>query len=121
MNDLISDKPTPTKILARRGVKAVGYIAGGICFFVLGALPPIAGIIAGAVAGVVGVGALLSKDPDDRKPGLVVTAAGALAILSKVGIVRPFAATLLGIGALGLLGLGIWNGIKFILGLRSRR
>ncbi|MDR0554142.1 MAG: hypothetical protein LBG76_05015 [Treponema sp.] len=120
MHDLVPEHPASTKELARQGVSAVGCIAGGIGLFVLGALPPIIGIIAGAVVGVVGISALLSKDPDDRKPGLVVTVAGGLAILSKIGIIKPFAATFLGIGALGLLGLGIWNGIKFLKGLKSR-
>lgn len=112
--------PASRAALAKQGVTAVGCIAGGIGLLVLGALPPIAGIIAGAAAGVLGIGGLLSKDPDDRKPGLIVTAAGSLAILSKVGIIKPLAATFLGIGALGLLGLGIWNGFKFLKGLKSR-
>jgi hypothetical protein len=120
MNDLEPSYPPSTKELAREGVSAIGGIVGGIALFVLGALPPIAGIIAGAVVAAVGIGALLSKDPEDRKPGLVVTIGGALAVFSKVGLVKPLAATLLGIGALGLLGLGIWNGIKFLKGLKSR-
>jgi hypothetical protein len=120
MNDLEPAYPGSTKKLAKQGVSAVGGIAGGIVLFVLGALPPVAGIIAGAVVTAVGIGALLSRDPEDRKPGLLVTIGGALAIFSKVGIVRPLAGTLLGIGALGLLALGIWNGIKFLKGLKSR-
>jgi hypothetical protein len=120
MNDLEPSYPPSTKELAKQGVSAVAGIAGGVALFVLGALPPIAGIIAGAVVAVVGISGLLSKDPEDKKPGMVVTIGGALAIFSKVGLVRPLAGTLLGIGALGLLALGIWNGIKFLKGLKSR-
>jgi hypothetical protein len=111
---------TPTNVLAKQGVAAVAGIVGGVGLLILGALPPIIGIAAGAVVGVVGIGALLSKDPEDRKPGFIVTAAGALSILSKIGVVRPLAGTFLGIGAIGLLALGIWNGIKFLKGLKSR-
>jgi hypothetical protein len=120
MNDIVPGEPVPSNVLAKQGVAAVGSLIGGVGLLILGALPPIIAIIAGAVVGFIGVGAILSKDPDDRKPGIIVTAAGALSILSKIGIVRPFAATLLGIGAFGLLGLGIWNAIKFIKGLKSR-
>jgi hypothetical protein len=87
---------------------------------ILGALPAPLGIIAGAAAGIVGIGGILSKDPSDRKPGFIAAAAGGLAILSRIGVVRPLAGTLLGIGAVGLLALGIWNGVKFLLGLKSR-
>jgi hypothetical protein len=121
MSDLIPGGGyTPTNVLAKQGVIAIGGIAGGIGLLIMGALPPIIGIIAGAAVGVVGIGALLSKDREDRKPGLIVAVAGGLSILSKIGIVRPLAGTLLGIGAIGLLGLGIWNGIKFLKGLKSR-
>jgi hypothetical protein len=111
---------TPTNVLAKQGVAAVGGLVGGVGLLILGALPPLVGIIAGGIVGVVGVGALLSKDPEDRKPGIIVTAAGALSILSKIGIIRPLAGTLLGIGAIGLLALGVLNGIKFLKGLKSR-
>jgi hypothetical protein len=64
----------------------------------------------------------MTKDPDDRKPGILAAVAGGLAVLSRVPI-KPLAAlsgTLLGISALGLLALGVWNGIKFIKGLKGR-
>jgi hypothetical protein len=121
MGDLIPGGDyTPTQVLAKQGLTAVGGIAGGLVLLVMGALPPIVGIIAGAVVGVVGIGALLSGDKDDRKPGIVAAAAGGLSILSKIGIVRPLAGTLLGIGAIGLLAMGVWNGIKFLRGLKNR-
>jgi hypothetical protein len=121
MSDLIPGGDyTPTQVLAKQGLTAVGGIAGGIVLLIMGALPPIAGIIAGAVVGVVGIGAVLSGDKDDRKPGIVAAAAGGLSILSKIGIVRPLAGSLLGIGAIGLLAMGVWNGVKFLRGLKNR-
>ncbi|MDR3343626.1 MAG: hypothetical protein LBT14_12770 [Treponema sp.] len=111
---------TPTNVLAKQGVAAIGGIAGGIALFIMGALPSIAGIMVGGVVGVVGIGAFLSKDPEDKKPGLVMAVAGALAVFSKIGAVRPLAGTLLGIGALGLFAMGVWKGIKFLKGLKSR-
>jgi hypothetical protein len=100
----------------------VGGIAGGVLLLVLGALPPVVGIIAGAVVGVVGLGALFSRDPGDRRPGMVITAAGLLGILAKapIPLIRPLAGFALTIGAVGLLGLGIWKGIQFLSGLKSR-
>jgi hypothetical protein len=80
------------------------------------------GLVLGAAAGIVGITALLSKDPDDKKPGVIITAAGVLVILSKTGIpvLRSLAPTLLSIGAVGLLVMGVWKAIKFFRGLRSR-
>jgi hypothetical protein len=111
---------TPTSVLAKQGITAVGGIVGGVALAIMGALPPFIGIVAGVVVGVVGIGGIMSKDPEDRKPGLLAAAAGALSILARVGIFRPVAGTLLGISALGLLAMGIWNGVKFIRGLKGR-
>ncbi|GHU99721.1 hypothetical protein FACS189483_09290 [Spirochaetia bacterium] len=114
------DSHVSTDVLAKRGVTAIGSLIGGSGLLVLGVLPPIMGLVAGGIVGVVGISGLISKDPEDRKPALLVTMAGALAVFSKVPIVRPVAATLLGLGAIGLIGLGIYNGIKFLKGLKSR-
>ncbi|MDR3171086.1 MAG: hypothetical protein LBU17_05570 [Treponema sp.] len=111
---------TPTRVLTKQGVTAVGGIVGGVALFIMGALPPIAGIVVGGVVGVAGIVTFLSKDPADKKPGLMIAAAGALSVFSRIGAVRPLAGTLLGIGAIGLLAVGIWNGIKFLKGLKSR-
>jgi hypothetical protein len=120
MNDLEPTYPTSTKKLAKQGVSAICGIAGGIALFILQALPPVAGIVVGAVVTAVGIGAFLSQDPEDKKPGLLAVVGGALAIFSRVGFLRLVAGTLLSIGALGLLVLGIWNGIKFLKGLKNR-
>jgi hypothetical protein len=122
MNDI--EPYGSTKNLAKQGVAAIGMIAGGVFLFIMEALARfrVLGLVMGAAAGLVGITALLSKDPDDKKPGFIITAAGVLVILSKTGIpvLRSLAPTLLSIGAVGLLVMGIWKGIKFFKGLRSR-
>jgi hypothetical protein len=123
MNDIEKrEEYTPTNVLAKQGVTAIGSLIGGAGLLIAGALPPVMGIIVGAVIGVVGIGAAMSRDPDDRKPGIIAAAGGGLTILSKIGIgiVRPLAGTLLSVGAIGLLVMGVWNGIKFLKGLKSR-
>ncbi|MDR2049792.1 MAG: hypothetical protein LBP69_10095 [Treponema sp.] len=115
MNDIV-----PVNEVAKRGVAAVGGIAGGIILFVLGSLPPVAGIIAGAVIGIAGIAVLSSKDPADKLPGLVTVAAGALAVVSRFPLVGGAARFLLGAGAAALLAVGIWNAIKFFKGMKSR-
>jgi hypothetical protein len=112
---------TPTTVLAKQGVTAVSCLAGGAVLLLLNVLPPVMGIAAGVLVSFVGIGALISKDLDDRKGGIIVTAAGALSILARIPMTRRFAAPLLGLAAVGLIGLGIWKGIQFIRGLKSRR
>jgi hypothetical protein len=124
MSDLIpgGDDHTPTSVLAKQGVTAVACLIGGVGLNIIRALPGIIGITAGVIVGVVGIGGAMSKDADDRKPGMLAAVAGGLAVLSRVPI-KPLAAlagTLLSISALGLVAMGIWNGIKFVKGLKGR-
>ena len=126
MNDVEKRKDNypSTSSLAKLGIGAVGCTAGGIFLFILQAVArsTVPGLIIGAVISAVGLVSLRSKDPADRLPGAVITAAGALTLLSKIRI--PFiggvAGTLLSIGAIGLLAMGVWNGIKFFKGLKKR-
>jgi hypothetical protein len=126
MNELEDRRgPVPARVLEKRGVAAIANMAGGILLFVLGLVGsrfPIAGMILGILTAIAGCAALSSKDSGDRKPGAILTAGGILAILSRAGaqFFRPLAGTLLSIGAVGLMALGIWNGIQFIRGLKSR-
>ncbi|MDR2480416.1 MAG: hypothetical protein LBD48_14055 [Treponema sp.] len=119
-----TDAYPSTPALARRGLTAVACTAGGVFLLILQAIAPfkVLGLAAGALACIIGIVSLLSKDPADRKAGAVITGAGVLVMLSKSG--RPFiqaaAGTLLGIGAVGLLAMGIINGIKFLGGLKQR-
>jgi hypothetical protein len=98
---------------------AIG-IVGGAGLFILGGLGTVLGVIAGVVVGAIGLASLSSKDPADKTAGTVITAAGALAIASKIPIFGGLAKFALGLGAVALLGTGIWYGIKFLKGLKAR-
>jgi hypothetical protein len=74
----------------------------------------------GAIVCALGISAMTSKDRSDHKPGLIIASAGVLVFLSKVRVFAPIAGTLLSIGAVGLLAMGLLNGIKFLIGLRNR-
>ena len=108
--------------LSKLGITAIGYSAGGIFLFLLQAFARFRGlgIVIGALVCIIGIASFTSKDPADRKAGAIIMTAGVLAILSKIPAVAPIAGTLLSIGAVGLLALGIWNGIKFFIGLKKR-
>jgi MFS superfamily sulfate permease-like transporter len=122
MGDLVPEgEYTPTAVLAKQGVAAVGCLAGGAGLLVLQILPPIMGIAAGALATFVGAGALVSKDADDKKGGLIVTAAGLLSVLARIPVTRRFAAPLMALAAAGLIIWGAVKGIKFIKGLRNMK
>jgi hypothetical protein len=113
----------PANVLSKQGVTAVGGILGGVVLNVARLLPWIVSVPLGVIAAAVGLSALRSRDPSDRFPGLIITAAGALTVLAKLPAVKflwPVAGTLLGIGAVGLFALGIWNLVKFVKGLKSR-
>jgi hypothetical protein len=125
VNDIEPIEPYgSTKNLTKQGVAAFGMIGGGIFLFVMEFLirVPVVGLVLGVVTGIVGISALLSKDPDDKKPGIIITLAGLLVILSKTKIpfIHALAPTLLSIGAVGLLVMGVWRGIQFFRGLKNR-
>jgi hypothetical protein len=114
----------PRRNLEKIGFSAVANLAGGLFFFVLailGARLPVLGIILGGISAIAGLLAIFSKDPADRKAGIILAAGGALTIFSRAGAAffRPLAGTLLSIGGVGLFAMGIWNGIKFLKGLKS--
>jgi hypothetical protein len=116
---------TPVRNLEKTGVAAIADIAGGLFLFILAILGGrflIIGIILGVISSLVGLAAICSKDPVDRKAGAILAAGGVLKIFSRAGaaFIRPLAGTLLSIGAFGLFAMGIWNGIKFLLGLKNR-
>jgi hypothetical protein len=128
MNDIEPRKElTPANVLAKQGVSAVAQIAGGLLILIMhvfsARLLPL-GIVFGLIIGGVGLGALLSKDPEDKKPGTILTIAGILKLAFHVGvipIVKSLAGTLLTVSSLGLLAMGIWNGIRFLTGLKNRK
>ena len=116
---------TPREVLVKLGTSAVSQLAGGALLFVMtmGARFRIPGIILSVGALVLGIGALFSKDKEDKKPGTLVTCAGVLGMFVQFGIpiLRPFAVFVLGLGAIGLIASGIWKGIKYLRGLKTRQ
>jgi len=118
------DNIPSTSSLSKLGITAISYIAGGIFLFLLNIFTRfrVFGLIIGGIVCLVGIGSLMSKDPTDKKAGLLITIAGALTMLSKAKIpfLTAISGTLLSIGAVGLLALGIINGIKFLIGLKKR-
>ena len=113
------------EMLVKQGTSAVTYLAGGILLMIMtfGARLPLLGIVLSAAALVIGAGALFSKNREDKKPGLIITIAGALGMITRFGVpvMKPFAAFILGVGAIGLFLTGIIKGIQFLRGLKSRR
>jgi len=113
-----------TSSLSKFGITAIGYTAAGIFIFLLQVFARFRGLglVIGGIVCLIGIGSLMSKDPADKKAGAIITAAGALALLSKLNIpvVTAISGTILSIGAIGLLVMGIWNGIKFLVGLKRR-
>ena len=111
--------------LVKQGTSAVAYLAGGILLMIMtfGARFAFLGIVLSVAALVIGAGALFSRNREDKKPGMVITAAGVLGLVTRFGIpiMKPFAIFFLGLGALSLFAAGIWKGIKFLIGLKSRR
>ncbi|MDR0312536.1 MAG: hypothetical protein LBI14_02970 [Treponema sp.] len=126
MNDIEPIKESiSTNALAKQGVAAVAEIAGGILLLIMhifsARLLPL-GVIFALIIGGIGISGLVSKEKEGKKPGTILTIAGALKLLFHVGptVIKPFAGALLNITSLGLLAIGIVNGIKFLWGLKKR-
>ena len=111
--------------LVKHGTSAIAYLSGGALLMIMsfGARFVLLGIILSVAALVIGAGALISKNRDDKKPGIVITAAGVLGLILRFGLpfMKPFAAFILGLGAFGMFAAAIYKGIQFIRGLKSRR
>ncbi|MDR2494174.1 MAG: hypothetical protein LBD24_03015 [Spirochaetaceae bacterium] len=113
-----------TTTLAKQGVTAIGRIISGAFCLAASAAPPLISIVLGGIAAVVGLGAFFSRDPDDKKIGGIVAVGGFLALAAKLPAspapVRAVAGTLLFLGAVGFLTLGIWKGLAFLRRLKAR-
>jgi hypothetical protein len=115
----------PRELLVNQGTSAAIYLTGGIFLLIVtfGARFAVLGIVLSALALAAGMAALFSRNREDRKPGLVVGAAGVLGLIVRFGPPRlkPFAAFALGLGGLFLLAAGIGKGVIFLKGLKSRQ
>ena len=119
-------KPSVSReALVKDGTSAAVCLIGGVYLMVLsfGARFTFLGIALSGFALLMGLGSLFSKDREDIKPALILTAAGMLGLLFRFGPgpVRAFSAFILGLGAIGLFAAGIWKGIRFLIGLKSRQ
>ena len=108
----------PRKDLVKSGSKGIGGIIGGALILALNALNPIASLIVGGIIGITGLG--ISRTKEDKATGYVIAAAGALTAITAIPAIGGIAGWLLGVSGVGLLLLGGWNLIKFIMGYRKR-
>lgn len=124
MNDSTERGETQSKnTLSKTGVNAVFQIAGGVVLAVLGALPVLLSTIVGGALTIIGLAGVSSRDTEDKKIGIVLTLAGAATVLSRHGVLKILKAAgglVLHAGAFALIGLGLFNAIKFIIGIKKR-
>ena len=117
--------PVSREELVKQGLSALACLAGGVFLLVMtvGARFRLLGIVLSVLALVLGIGALLSRNRGEKRPGFILTAAGILGMVYRfrIPVLQSIAGTLLGIGALGLFAAGIWKGIVFLVGLKSRQ
>lgn len=125
MDDRQLQPVVPRDEVAKQGISAVAYLAGGVFLLAMGLFSSrgLLGIILSVAALAIGIRSLVSKDRDDKKPGIIITAAGVMGMFVRfrVPVLQVVSGTLLGLGAIGLLAMGIWKGIKFLIGLKSRQ
>jgi hypothetical protein len=113
MNDIV-----PRRTLARQGVQGVVFLVGGIVLVAV-AGGGLFGIVAGALAAVVGLALTGSKQ--DRSAGVVATVAGVVVLAAGIfgrqlgWLLWPL--RIAGIALAGLGGYWIW---KFVANLRTR-
>jgi hypothetical protein len=119
----IAEKNTSSRSLSKIGVNAVLQLAGGVVLAVLGALPSLISAAAGVILTAVGLTEIASRDKADKKIGWVLTASGVATVLSKYGFIHTLKAAgalALTVGTAALIGLGIFNAVRFVMGLKKR-
>ncbi|MDR0383018.1 MAG: hypothetical protein LBH50_03430 [Spirochaetaceae bacterium] len=112
-----------SKELSKIGVSAILQFAGGAVLAVLGVLPPLISAAAGVVLTALGLSGIASRDKEDKKIGGILAVSGAAAILARYGVISMLKAAgrmVLFTGAAALIGLGLFNIVRFVLGLKKR-
>lgn len=125
MNDLV---PKSTQEIRKSGVVGVGSAIAGAGLLILNAVSGgWLGIIGGGIVTLGGLGIMNSKESVDKRMGGLVTAAGAVTAAASILHLIPGLRGLAGLGqfvlwasGIGLLGVGIYNIIRFVKGLKSR-
>jgi len=124
MNEIMKKDEIPSRSqLSKLGITGIAYSVGGVLLLFLQAIARGGlGYVIGGLITIVGIASFTSKDKADRKAGAIIMTAGILVLVSKIRIpvIAPIAGVLMSIGAIGLLAMGIWNGIKFFIGLKKR-
>jgi len=135
MSDL---EPIGSKEISDRGVRGIGSTIAGVGLLVVqavaGGFGGIVGLVVGGISFIVGASSMKSASTTDRRGGAIAMIAGA--VLALPGLAKllgfiPIAGGLLkavagisgfaiGAGAVGLIGYGVYNLIKFRKGLKSR-
>ena len=107
--------------LNRQAMKGLGGVAGGAALLVVNAIAGaglIGGIIVGGLAAVIGL--IMTRDRADRKAGLVALAAGGATLLAvTLPVLKGITSTVLWVGGIGLVAMGVWSIIKFFRNLRK--
>ncbi len=125
MNDLT---PKTTQEIRKSGVVGVGSSIAGAGLLILNAFAGgWGGLIVGGLVGLGGFGIMGSKEGSDKKMGgLVLTAGAVTAVVSLTRIIfggnfiSGLGSFALWASGIGLLGLGVYNIVRFVKGLKSR-
>ncbi|MDR2542866.1 MAG: hypothetical protein LBC80_05390 [Treponema sp.] len=124
MDENKKDNAQKKPSLYKLALKSIAFCGAGIFVILLanGAFDWWWSFIIGGIACLFGAGSFFSKDMTDRKAGLLLLLAGLIIMLSRIPIpiLEPFSTNFLLIGAITLLIIGVWNGIKFVFGLKKR-
>jgi hypothetical protein len=120
--------PVDSSDLSKRGTRGILSTGAGAGILILNTILhfPVIGAVIGGVLVVLGLSGIFSKTKTDKVAGtvaLVVGAAGLASVLGAVPIIgglARFSSMVLGAGAVGLIGYGIYNIVKFVRGLRHR-
>ena len=120
--------PVDSSNLSKRGTRGILSTGAGAGILILNGILhfPVIGAVIGGVLVVLGISGIFSKTRTDKVAGtvaLVIGAAGLTSVLGAIPIIGSlarFSSTVLGVGAIGLIGYGIYNIVKFVRGLRHR-
>jgi hypothetical protein len=136
MSDL---EPMESKEISNAGVRGIGATIGGVGLLVVqgiaGFLGGIGGLIIGGLSLAIGASSLKSSSNADKRGGTIAMVSGAILALPGLahflggiplvgGILKAasgFSGFVIGAGAVGLIGYGVYNIVKFVRGLKSRR
>ena len=136
MSDL---EPVESKEITNAGVRGVGATVGGLALFIVqgisGFLGGIGGLVIGGLSFVLGASSMKSHSSTDKRGGAIAMVAGAVLALPGLGhflgpipviggilkAAAGFSGFVIGAGAVGLIGYGVYNIVKFVRGLKSRR